>query len=176
MNEIKKAKGGMSKEEKNISVSEAQADAAEEMKEAEAIEETENAELAAAIKASEEAKAAAEEYKRKWYSVTAEYDNYRKRTASTRATAYAEGRADVVGKLFPVADKMVLQAFQKILEDEKIAPIDPVGQPFDPEKCEAIMASDPEEGEESGIVKQVFVKGYEQNGKVLRYAQVLVTK
>ena len=142
----------------------------------------------------EEAKAAAEEYKRKWYSVTAEYDNYRKRTASTRAAAYAEGRADVVGKLFPVADnlerallscgdekthkgiEMVLQAFQKILEDEKIAPIDPVGQPFDPEKCEAIMASDPEEGEESGIVKQVFVKGYEQNGKVLRYAQVLVTK
>ena len=180
----------MSKEEKNIPVSEAQADAEEEMKEAEAIEETENAELAAAIKASEEAKAAAEEYKRKWYSVTAEY----KRTASTRATAYAEGRADVVGKLFPVADnlerallscgdekthkgiEMVLQAFQKILEDEKIAPIDPVGQPFDPEKCEAIMASDPEEGEESGIVKQVFVKGYEQNGKVLRYAQVLVTK
>ena len=49
----------MSKEEKNIPVSEAQADAAEEMKEAEAIEETENAELAAAIKASEEAKAAA---------------------------------------------------------------------------------------------------------------------
>lgn len=38
------------------------------------------------------------------------------------------------------------------------------------------MASDPEEGEASGIVKQVFVKGYEQNGKVLRYAQVLVTK
>lgn len=91
----------MSKEEKNIPVSEAQADAEEEMKEAEAIEETENAELAAAIKASEEAKAAAEEYKRKWYSVTAEYDNYRKRTASTRATAYAEGRADVVGSSSP---------------------------------------------------------------------------
>ena len=72
MNEIKKAKGGMSKEEKNIPVSEAQADAAEEMKEAEAIEETENAELAAAITASEEAKAGAEEYKRQWYSVTAE--------------------------------------------------------------------------------------------------------
>ena len=152
----------MSKEEKNIPVSEAQADAAEEMKEAEAIEETENAELAAAIKASEEAKAAAEEYKRKWYSVTAEYDNYRKRTASTRATAYAEGRADVVGKLFPVADnlerallscgdekthkgiEMVLQAFQKILEDEKIAPIDPVGQPFDPRRsCPSIPSGSP---------------------------------
>lgn len=186
----------MSKEEikEEVPVSEAQADAAEEMKEAEAVEEVENAELAAALKASEEAKAAAEEYKRKWYSVTAEYDNYRKRTASTRASAYAEGRADVVGKLFPVADnleralascqdekthkgiEMVLQAFLKILEEEKITPIDPVGQAFDPEKCEAIMASEPEEGEESGIVKQVFVKGYEQNGKVLRYAQVLVTK
>ena len=189
----------MSKEDKEqeikqVPLSEAQADASEEMKEAEAVEEVENAELDAALKAAEDAKAAAEEYKRKWYSVTAEYDNYRKRTASTRAQAYAEGRADVVGKLFPIADnleralsscqdekthkgiEMVMQAFQKVLSEEKIAVIDPVGQPFDPEKCEAIMASDPEEGEESGIVRQVFAKGYEQNGKVLRYAQVLVTK
>ena len=195
----KKAKGGMSKAEKNqqqeeVPVTEAQADAQEEMKEAEALEEVGNAELDAALKACEEAKAAAEDFKRKWYSVTAEYDNYRKRTAMTRAQAYAEGRSDVVSKLFPIADnleralqscqdekthkgiEMVLKAFEKILEDEKIIPIDPVGQPFDPEKCEAIMASDSAEGEESGIVKQVFSKGYEKDGKVLRYAQVHVTK
>lgn len=177
-----------------VPVSEAAADAAEEMKEAEAIEEVENAELSAALKACEEVKAQAEDFKRKWYSVTAEYDNYRKRTASTRAQAYAEGRADVVSKLFPIADnleralqscsdekthkgiEMVQKAFEKILEDEKISVIDPVGQPFDPEKHEAIMASDPEEGEESGIVRQVFAKGYEREGKVLRFAQVLVTK
>lgn len=156
----------------------------------------ENAENAASGEQSELAKckAEAEDFKRKWYSVTAEYENYRKRTANTGAQRYAEGRADVVSKLFPVADTlelalaacsdeatkkgigMVIASFEKILSDEKISVIDPVGQPFDAEKCEAIMALDPQEGEESGTVKQVYRKGYEQNGKILRYAQVVVIK
>lgn len=149
---------------------------------------------AAAEKELAEARAAAEDFKRKWYSVTAEYDNYRKRTALTRSQAYAEGRADVVSKLFPIADNldralascgdentkkgigMVVKSFEKLLEDEKIEVIDPVGEEFDAEKCEAILAVDPEEGDESGKVKQVFLKGYEQNGKVLRFAQVSVIK
>ena len=159
--------------------------------EEEIAEEAQETDLAAEL---EKAKAEAEDCKRKWYSVTAEYENYRKRTASTRAAAYAEGRADVISKLFPVADnleralascadegtrkgiQMVVSSFEKILEEEKITVIDPVGQPFDAQKCEAIMALDPAEGEESGTVKQVYQKGYEQNGKVLRYAQVVVIK
>lgn len=140
------------------------------------------------------AKAEAEDVKRKWYSVTAEYENYRKRTAATRSQAYAEGRADVVGKLFPIADnldrallscqdeqtrkgiEMVVKSFEKLLEEEKITVINPVGEEFDAEKCEAIMAVEPQEGETSGTVKQVYLKGYEQNGKILRYAQVIVIK
>ena len=157
---------------------------------AEAAEETQAPELSEADKY----KAEAEDFKRKWYSVTAEYENYRKRTASDSARRYAEGRADVVSKLFPIADnleralascrdegtkkgiEMVTAAFAKILEEEKIAEINPVGEPFDPEKHEAIMALDGQEGEESGTVKQVYLKGYEQNGKVLRFAQVVVIK
>ena len=142
----------------------------------------------------EAARAEAEENKRKWYLVTAEYENYRRRTATQASQRYAEGRADVVSKLFPVADnleralascndegtkkgiEMVISAFRKILEEENIVPIDPVGEPFDAEKHEAIMALDAEDGEESGTVKQVYLKGYEQNGKVLRFAQVVVVK
>ena len=138
--------------------------------------------------------ASAEDYKRKWYSVSAEYENYRKRTASTRSQAYTEGRSDVVVKLFPIADSleralascsdektkqgiaMVLKNFEQLLADEHITAIAPVGEPFDAGRCEAILAVDPKEGEESGFVKEVYAKGYEQNGKVLRFAQVLVTK
>ena len=138
--------------------------------------------------------AAAEDFKRKWYSVTAEYDNYRKRTSSARSQAYTEGRSDVVVKLFPIADsleralaacadektkqgiEMVLKNFEKLLEGEHVTPIAPVGEPFDAARCEAILAVDAKEGEESGIVKEVYAKGYEQNGKILRFAQVLVTK
>lgn len=147
-----------------------------------------------AEKALEKALADAEDMKRKWYSVTAEYENYRKRTARESARRYAEGRADVVVKLLPIADNlerayaacrdeatkkgvsMVLDAFAKLLEGEKIAVIDPLGQPFDAEKHEAIMAVDPAEGEESGTVREVYLKGYEQDGKVLRFAQVVVVK
>lgn len=139
-------------------------------------------------------KAEAEDYKRKWYSVTAEYENYRRRTALSKSQAYAEGRADVVKGLFPIADnlerallscaeestrkgiEMVAKAFFKLLDEEKITVIDPLGKEFDAEKHEAIMAVAPEAGEASGIVKQVYLKGYEQNGKILRFAQVVVTK
>ena len=142
----------------------------------------------------ETAKAEAEDFKRKWYSVTAEYENYRKRTARESARRYEEGRADVVCKLFPIADNleralascndeatkkgisMVTASFEALLKEEKIEPIDPLGREFDAEECEAIMAVDPEEGEESGTVKQVYRKGYKQNGKVLRYAQVVVIR
>ncbi len=135
-----------------------------------------------------------EEFKRKWYSVTAEYDNYRKRTQNTKTESYQEGRADIVKKLFAIGDNldrairscqdettkkginMVLGAFDKLLEAESVTVVNPVGQPFDPKECEAIMAVDPKPGQESGIVTEVYVKGYVQNGKVLRYAQVIVTK
>lgn len=136
----------------------------------------------------------AEDYKKKWYSVSAEYENYRKRTAATRSQAYTEGRSDVIVKLFPIADSleralaacsdektkqgigMVLKNFEKLLEGEHVTPIAPVGEPFDASRCEAILAVEPKEGEESGIIKEVYAKGYEQNGKILRFAQVLVTK
>ncbi len=142
----------------------------------------------------EAAKAQAEDMKRKWYSVTAEYENYRRRTAGESAKRYTEGRADVVSKLFPIADnldralkscteeqtkrgiELVMKAFSKILEEEKITVINPVGEEFDAETCEAVVAVDPMEGEESGTVREVFLKGYMQNGKVLRFAQVIVVK
>lgn len=142
----------------------------------------------------EKLKSSCEDYKRKWYLVTAEYENYRKRTQKEAASRYLEGRADVLKGLFPIADnleralkscegegtrkgiEMVLSSFEALLKEEKISSIDPEGEPFDAERHEAIMAIEPEEGEESGIVKQVYQKGYERDGKVLRYAQVVVTK
>lgn len=138
--------------------------------------------------------AEAEDLKRKWYSVTAEYENYRRRTQNQSAQRYAEGRNDVVSALFPIGDNleraiascsdentrqgvdMVLKSFKKVLESEGVEEIDPIGQPFDASEAEAIMAMPAEDGEESGIVKQVYVKGYKKGDKVLRYAQVIVTQ
>ncbi len=142
----------------------------------------------------EKALAEAEECKRKWYATTAEYENYRRRTQNLSAQRYQEGRNDVVASLFPVGDNleraiaacaddktkegldMVLKAYKKVLEGEGVEEIDPVGQPFNADTMEAIMAMPAEDGEESGVVKQVYLKGYKKSEKVLRYAQVIVTQ
>ncbi len=142
----------------------------------------------------EKALADAEECKRKWYATTAEYENYRRRTQNQAAQRYQEGRNDVIAALFPIGDNleraisscadektkegldMVLKSYKKVLEGEGVEEIDPVGQPFDADVMEAIMAAPAEEGEESGIVKQAYLKGYKKGDKVLRYAQVIVTQ
>ncbi len=142
----------------------------------------------------EKALAEAEESKRKWYAVTAEYENYRRRTQNQAAQRYQEGRNDVVASLFPIGDNleralnacadentkqgldMILKSFKKVLEGEGVEEIDPINQPFNADIMEAIMAMPAADGEESGIVKQVYVKGYKKGDKVLRYAQVIVTQ
>ncbi len=142
----------------------------------------------------EKAIAQAEESTRKWYAVTAEYENYRRRTQAQSAQRYQEGRNDVISALFPIGDNleraiaacadektkegldMVLKAYKKVLEGEGVVEIDPVGQPFNADEMEAIMAVPAEEGEESGTVKQAYLKGYKKGDKVLRYAQVIVTQ
>ena len=70
---------------------------------------------------------------------------------------------------------MVLNSFKKVLEGEGVEEINPLGQPFDATYAEAIMAMPAVDGEEVGVVKQVYVKGYKKGDKVLRYAQVIVT-
>ena len=52
------------------------------------------------------AQAEAEENKRKWYSVAAEYENYRRRTTAQSAQRYADGRNDVVSSIFPIGDNL----------------------------------------------------------------------
>ena len=54
----------------------------------------------------EKALAEAEENKRKWYAVTAEYENYRRRTQNMAAQRYQEGRNDVIASLFPIGDNL----------------------------------------------------------------------
>ena len=142
----------------------------------------------------QKAQAAAEDYKRKWYSVSAEYDNFRKRNAAAVANAYRDGAAEAVLKLLPVADNFgyaldsaqdektkagidkVIKSFATVLsslgiEEIKLAP----GDKFDESVAEAVMNTPCEEGEEPNTIKFVLKKGYKSGGKVIRFAQVSVT-
>ena len=60
----------------------------------------------------------------------------------------------------------------RVLESNGLKEIPSEGK-FDPEFHEALCTVD---GDEDGLVAEVFQKGYTLNGKVLRYAKVKVTK
>lgn len=136
----------------------------------------------------------ADDYKRKWYSVSAEYDNFRKRNAQSVSKAYADGIAEAVLKLLPVADNFgyaldsasdektkagidkVIKSFKTILSSLGVEEIDiKAGDEFDESIAEAVMNFPCEEGEKPNTVKQVFKKGYKNGDKVIRFAQVTVT-
>lgn len=138
--------------------------------------------------------ALAEDFKRKWYAVSAEYDNYRKRNAQAVARAYSDGVSDAILKLLPVADTFgyaldsssdektragidkIIKNFNTILASlgvEEIAVN--IGDPFDENVASAVMNFPCEEGEELNTVKQILKKGYRSGERVIRFAQVAVT-
>lgn len=145
-------------------------------------------------KAVEEQTALAEDYKRRLYAVTAEYDNYRKRVANISTQKYLDGKADVIEKFFPIGDNleralasaesektkqgitMVIKAYEKIMEDENITAFDPTGEEFNALTSTAVAALPAEEGDKPDTVKQTFAKGYKRGDKILRFAQVAVVK
>ena len=135
-----------------------------------------------------------EDYKRKWYAVSAEYDNYRKRNAAAVSKAYADGAAEAILKLLPVADNFgyaldsasdektkagidkVIKSFNSILSSLGVEEIAiEAGSPFDESVAEAVMNVPCGEGEAPNTVKHVLKKGYRSGDKVIRFAQVTVT-
>ena len=68
-----------------------------------------------------------------------------------------------------------LQLLAKALEKIGIVTINPVGEPFDPARHEAMMAQ-PSNTAEPNSVLQVVQPGYELNGRLLRPARVIVSK
>ena len=152
------------------------------------------AEQLAKIDEAEKALALAEDFKRKWYAVSAEYDNYRKRNAQAVSKAYSDGVADAVLKLLPVSDTFgyaldsasdektragidkVIKNFNTILSSLGVEEIEvKVGDAFDESVAAAVLNFPCEEGAAPNTIKQVLKKGYKSGDKVIRFAQVAVT-
>lgn len=157
-------------------------------------ENAENAQPQRELSDLEKALAAAEDFKRKWYNVSAEYENYRKRNSAAVANAYRDGASDAVLRILPVADNFgyaydsasdektkagidkVIKSFATILAGLGIEEIAiSAGDPFDEKVAEAIMNAPAADGEKPNTVKQVLKKGYRAGDRVIRYAQVIVT-
>jgi len=166
-----------------------------EKKNAKAAEEVEvTEEVIEEVEAAEESQMTeAEEYKDKWIRSVAEFDNYKKRNANIYKEAYNDGKRDIILSVLTVGDNleralameldektkegvtMILRQFNEMLEAEGVTEINPIGEKFDPNLAEAVMQAEAVDGEESEVVKAVFMKGYKLGDKIIRYAKVSVT-
>ena len=136
----------------------------------------------------------AEEYKQSWYRTAADFENFKKRNNETRINAYADGKNDTIKSILIVGDnldralltikdentkagiELVNKQFSEILSSMGVEEVNPVGEVFDPNLHEAIHQVESENPDDSGKIQSVFKKGYSLNGKMIRYAQVVVIK
>ena len=125
--------------------------------------------------------------------LTAEYDNYRKRTAKEKEGIYTDACTDVLKELLPVADnleralavegsvedlkkgvEMTIKGFLNSLEKLGVEEIDTTNG-FDPNLHQAISVVE-DANLNTNDVAQVYQKGYKKGEKVIRYSMVTVAK
>ena len=134
-----------------------------------------------------------ESVKDQFTRLTAEYDNYRKRTTKEKDNIYQDAKADTIKEFLAVYDnleramategdedsphkkglEMIFHQYQEILKKLGVTEIEAKGQPFDPEKHNAVMHIDDESLGEN-VVAQVFQAGFMLGDKVIRHAIVQV--
>ena len=68
-----------------------------------------------------------------------------------------------------------LQLLDKAFKAQDVKTLDPLGEPFDPSRHEAMMAQPSTSAEPNSILK-VMQPGYELNGRLLRPARVIIAK
>jgi molecular chaperone GrpE len=143
-----------------------------------------------------EAQARANEAREQLLRTAAELDNVRKRAARDVEQAHKFALERFAQELLGVADSLELavasgasadaaslaagqEATLRLLKSTfakfAINEINPVGEPFDPERHEA-MVMQPSDTAEPNSVLQVIQRGYELNGRLLRPARVIVAR
>lgn len=125
--------------------------------------------------------------------LTAEYDNYRKRTAKEKEGIYTDACTDVLKEVLPVADnleralavdgnvedlkkgiEMTIKGLVNSLEKLGVEEIDTTNG-FDPNLHQAISVVE-DANLNTNDVAQVYQKGYKKGEKVIRYSMVTVAK
>ena len=126
----------------------------------------------------------------------AEFDNFRRRTAQEKLELVSMASTDTIKGLLPILDdceralKVLLESndsdaakegteliFSKLmgyLKSKGLAVIEAMDQPFDTDLHEAVAQFPVQEEEKKGKVFDVVQTGYTLNGKVIRFAKVVV--
>jgi molecular chaperone GrpE len=124
----------------------------------------------------------------------AEFENYRRRVERERTQAREEAAAQLVKAIIPVLDnferamavnsgeqvlreglELTRRDLLRVLEAEGVRAESPLGEPFDPERHQA-LSHEQVPGQGEGVVVEVFRKGYVLGARLLRPALVKVSR
>ena len=163
--------------------------------EAPAAEQTVEEQLAGML---EEAQQMVREEKDKYLRLSAEFDNYRKRTLKEKAELIKNGGEKTLTAILPVLDdferalknmetseetkamkegvELIFNKFQKILGQEGLQKIETEGKEFDTDFHEAIALIPAPSEDLKGKILDCVQTGYMLNEKVIRHAKVAVAQ
>lgn len=146
-------------------------------------------------KALEEEKAKYAELNDKYLRLFSEFDNFRKRTAKEKLDLTVTASENVIKEILPVLDdfERALQNMEKngnetdlqgvtlifnklkdTLKKKGLEEIEAMGAEFNTDEHEALTMIPAPEEDKKGKVLDVIQKGYKLNGKVIRFARVVV--
>ena len=146
-------------------------------------------------KALEEEKAKYAELNDKYLRLFSEFDNFRKRTAKEKLDLTVTASENVIKDILPVLDyfERALQNMEKngneadlqgvtlifnklkdTLKKKGLEEIEAMGAEFNTDEHEALTMIPAPEEDKKGKVLDVIQKGYKLNGKVIRFARVVV--
>lgn len=133
----------------------------------------------------------ADALKERLLRLTAEYENYRKRTSKEKEGIYTDACTDVLKEMIPVLDnleraiqvegnaedikkgiEMTIKGFNASFEKLGVEEIDASGE-FDPNVHQAVMHVE-DENLGANAIAEVFQKGYKRGEKIIRYTVVKV--
>jgi molecular chaperone GrpE len=146
----------------------------------------------------QEAQQKAEENYERLLRVSAEFDNYKKRTAREMQDVIKYANEKIFKELLTVVDNLeraieaagndrtdddplvkgihlTLGEVFKILERNKVTPVKALGEPFDPTYHQAMMQEEVEDQAPNTVVREMQ-KGYVIHDRLLRPAMVVVSK
>ncbi len=141
------------------------------------------------------AKQEAEEWKDKYLRLSAEFDNYRKRTLREKQELVLTASEGTLSKLLPIVDDferalqnhnttdlesmrtgldLIYKLLLRFLQESGVTEIEAMHEPLNTDFHDAVTQFKVEDETLRGKVVDVLRKGYLLNGKVLRHAQVVI--
>lgn len=143
-----------------------------------------------------ELKAKADEINDKYLRLYSEFDNFRKRTAKEKIELMQSAGEDVFKSILPVLDdferaiksnsettdvkavndgvNLIFNKLKSSLTQKGLAEMKTVGETFDADIHEAITNIPAPSDELKGKVVEELEKGYSLNGKIIRFAKVVI--